>query len=197
MAHAFLRRPSAASARLAYPLTLAVHAIIARGDAAETAAARRAGSGWLGDRGGMAFLQRGAYGRRYGRELVDNACVQGEAPSAGSLRPAAAGARHDCVRSSITLTDVRRGIRRLQHRNRVASRGASGGRRVQNPSPHRTPDDAQPTPRTPVITTHKDYPPPPASASSSAASRPTTSAKPASASASPAQSLLTAITFDQ
>ena len=151
MAHAFLRRPSVAGARRAYPLTLAVHAIIARGDAAKTAAARRAGSGWLGDRGAMAFLQRGAYGRRYGREPIDNACVQGEAPSAGSLRPAAAGARHDCVRSSITLTDVRRGIRRLQHRNRVASRGASGGRRVQNPRPHRTPDDAQPTPRTPPL----------------------------------------------
>ena len=195
MAHAFLQRPSAAGAWSAYPLTLAVHAIIARGDAAETAAARRAGSGWLGDRGAMAFLQRGAYGRRYGRELIDNACVQGEAPSAGSLRPAAAGARHDCVRSSITLTDVRRGIRRLQHRNRVASRGASGGRRVQNPSPDRTPDDARPMPGTPMTTTHKDYPA--ASASSSAPSNPTTSAKPASAAASPAQSLLTAITFDQ
>ena len=135
MAHAFLRRPSVAGVRDAYPLTLAVHAIIARGDAAETAAARRAGSGWLGDRGAMAFLQRGAYGRRYGRELSDNACVQGEAPSAGSLRPAAAGARHDCVRSSITLTDVRRGIRRLQHRNRVASRGASVAAAFKIPGP--------------------------------------------------------------
>ena len=85
MAHAFLRRPSAAGAWDAYPLTLAVQAFIARGDAAETAAARRAGSGWLGECAAKVILAARCLRTRFGtRGEVDKAvlaCVQAQMSS--------------------------------------------------------------------------------------------------------------------
>ena len=96
MAHAFLRRPSVAGVRDAYPLTLAVHAIIARGDAAETAAARRAGSGWLGECAAKVILAARCLQTPGRTRAIDNACVcKARLRQTGSLRPAAAGARHD------------------------------------------------------------------------------------------------------
>ena len=132
--------------------------------------------------------------------LIDNACVQGEAPSVGSLRPALPLAHVTIVQgpssllqaSIVPLTACR------WRKIRPASRGASVAAAFEIPAPtaRQTTRNPRPGPQR-VTTTHKDYSPETKSASSSAASRPTTSAKPASAAASPAQSRRTAITFDQ
>ena len=88
MTHAFLRRPSAGGARQAYPLTLAVQAFIARGDAAETAAARRAGSGWLGECTAKIILAARCLQTRIGTEAIDGVdSVNQRLCQTGSLPP--------------------------------------------------------------------------------------------------------------
>ena len=156
----------------------------------------------LGNEGGelwlQCWLQRGRWRRTLGGLRFDE-CVSGRDTSSDDAEQGVGGwpvkSRHRMVQHELRTSGAA---------CRTDPRGNCAGRPVaaafKFPGLDRTPDDVQPKPRTPVsivTTTHKDYSPETKSAASSAASSPTTSAKPASAAASPAQSLLTAMTFDQ
>ena len=98
------------------------------------------------------FLQRGALRRGGARELVDKAVCVGRAITGSH------GGVGVCVISHASGTPLPLRRRLGPIRGETAGsppRGSSVAAAFQNPSPHRTPDDVQPTPRTPTNPSRK------------------------------------------
>ena len=158
MAHAFLRRPSAGggTARVSTDTRCPCNYCPRR-----CSGNRRGPARWLWVAG--ATRRKGRLAARCLRtpvrtEAIDNCvCARRGSVRPARWRPAAAGARHDCVRSSLTFTDVRRGIRRLQHRNRVASRGASVAAAFKIPAPTARQTTRNPGPGPQSLRTHDTH----------------------------------------